>query len=76
MIPSIFISWHSTAEKEPLLSHVLFCFVFLLIYIVWTQGYLSYSMGDNPLVSLFIWTNCPRSGKREPLQAPISAMFP
>lgn len=49
MIPFIFISCYSVAKKS---FHFLF---YLLIYIVLTQGYLFYSMGDdNPLLSLFI----------------------
>lgn len=50
MIPSIFISCYSVAKTS---FHFLF---YLLIYIVLTQGYLFYSMGDdNPLLSPFIW---------------------
>lgn len=55
-IPSLFISWHSTAKEELLLSSIYMYIYILLIYIVWTQGYLYYSMGDNPLLSLLIWT--------------------
>ena len=44
MIPPILISWRPMAKKS---FHFL---LYLLIYVVWTQNYFFYSMGDNPLL--------------------------